>query len=489
MKKILKQSKSKMGVFRWLIFTIMSLGMSLSVQAAQYLASNMQVVLGTATGAVGDLSLESEGKVVRLDDDANRDLRLKFNFPAPALSSQIELVMNIQQQVAIDQIKFEVLSGTSWVRLGVVTGSTSYQKVAYGFTVTSGMIKTGGRMYIRLNTRLSANNFVNLDQFILRDKAVAQQPPVIASFSANPSTITAGQNSVLNFSISDATSAVINPGNINVSGLSSYQVSPSATTSYTLTASNSGGSVSSSVNVTVNPVSGGVTIPAGTKWYWQLQGNINMNLSPKVYDIDLYDTSASTIATLKQSGHIVICYFSAGTYEDWRSDAGQFPSSALGNNVDGWPGEKWLDVRNTTVRNIMSNRMDLAKSKGCDGLEPDNVDGYSNGSGFPLTKQNQIDFNKYLATQAHAKGLIIALKNSTDLVTALVSSFDFAVVEECFKYNECEAYSPFIAQNKAVLNAEYTNYSANTCNKAATLKFSTAFFNLDLNGNKFQPCP
>ena len=231
------------------------------------------------------------------------------------------------------------------------------------------------------------------------------------------------------------------------------------------------------------------TVAPQTTWYWQLQGTLNTAVNAKIYDLDLYDSSVTTIQNLKSSGKLVVCYFSAGSYEDWRSDANLFPQIALGQNLDGWPGEKWLDVRNPDVRKIMAQRMDLAKSKGCDALEPDNVDGYSNKSGFPLTAQDQINYLRYLADQAHSRGLLIALKNSTDLVTSLVDQFDFAVVEECFKYNECEMYSPFIKKGKAVLNAEYTSYSTAVCTKAANLKFSTVFFNLDLNGKVFQPCP
>lgn len=230
------------------------------------------------------------------------------------------------------------------------------------------------------------------------------------------------------------------------------------------------------------------SIPAGTSWYWQLQGALNLNQTAKVYDVDLFDQTTATFSALKAAQHLVICYFSAGTYENWRPDEKQFPANTLGNGL-GWPGEKWLDVRNQTVRNIMLNRLDLAKSKGCDGVEPDNVDGYANNSGFNLSKQDQINFLTFLANESHKRGMTIALKNATDLVENLVSTFDFAVVEECFKYNECDAYSPFIAQNKAVLNAEYNAYSAATCTRAKALKFSTVFFNLDLNGSVYRPCP
>jgi len=542
--------------------------MSFSLQAAQSLASSMAISVGSSSGGVGNLSLASEGKIVNLYSNGSGNLTVTLKYPAAGLSSQVDMSAYVQQKTGSDRLTFQALDTSgALINFGTTSTSTAYQRV---IATLPPSVVINGIITVRIKSNSGANDF-KLDQMILIDKSGSNPtPPSISSFTATPSTIAAGQSSTLNFSASGATSLVINPGNINVSGQTSLVVNPSATTTYTLTASNSAGSVSSSVGVTVSavlpppsissftatpsnitagqsstlsfsvsgatsliinpgninvssqtslvvtpsvtttytltasnsagsisssigitvtPVSSNLSLPAGTKWYWQLQGTINTSLSPKVYDIDLYDTSTATISYLKSSGHIVICYFSAGTYEDWRSDAGSFPTSALGNNVDGWPGEKWLDVRNTQVRSIMASRMDLAKSKGCDGLEPDNVDGYSNGSGFPLTSADQINFNKYLADQAHARGMIIALKNSTDLVSALVNSFDFAVVEECFKYNECEEYSPFITQNKAVLNAEYTNYSASVCTKAANLKFSTAFFNLDLNGNKFQPCP
>ena len=317
--------------------------------------------------------------------------------------------------------------------------------------------------------------------------------PSISSFTANSSTISAGQSITLSWSASNATSLQINPGSLNVTGTSSVVVTPSVSTTYTLTASSISGSVlkllSIVVNVVTQPPSAGVSVPAGMKGFVQLQGAINTNAAAKVYDIDMYDNSAALFASLKQSGHIVICYFSAGSYENWRTDASQFPAVALGNNLSGWPGERWLDTRNLTVRSIMTQRMDMAKSKGCDGIDPDNVDGYANNSGFPLTAQDQIDYNSFLADQAHARGMIIALKNSTDLVSSLVNKFDFAVVEECFKYNECSAYSPFISQNKAVLNIEYTSYSSSICTQAASLNFSTAFYNLNLDGTVFNPCP
>jgi hypothetical protein len=229
-------------------------------------------------------------------------------------------------------------------------------------------------------------------------------------------------------------------------------------------------------------------IPTGTTWYWQLSGKVNTSLSTaKVYDIDMEESSASLIQQLRTAGHTAICYFSAGTYEPWRSDASEFPEPAIGKKLQGW-SEHYVDIRDPTVRHIMQARTDAAKSKGCNGFEPDVLDAFENPSGFPITKQNEIDYIGFLASEGHQRGLLVALKNDPGLVTNVASEIDFAIAEQCFQRNECAAYLPFIKQNKAVLAAEYTSYSASKCAKALTMRFSLAFYNLDLDGRKFKPC-
>jgi hypothetical protein len=95
-----------------------------------------------------------------------------------------------------------------------------------------------------------------------------------------------------------------------------------------------------------------------------------------IFDIDLFDTPISTIQQLHKLEKKVICYFSAGSYEDWRPDASEFKPEDLGKDLDGWPGEKWLDLNSENVRKIMKERIKMASEKGCDGVDPDNVDGY-----------------------------------------------------------------------------------------------------------------
>jgi hypothetical protein len=98
------------------------------------------------------------------------------------------------------------------------------------------------------------------------------------------------------------------------------------------------------------------------------------------------------------AGRKVICYFSAGTYEPGRLDISHLPSSVKGHHLADWPDEKWLDIRSQTVKDIMVARIATAKARHCDGVEPDNVDGYQDHkSGFPLTAHDQIQYNTFLA--------------------------------------------------------------------------------------------
>lgn len=193
----------------------------------------------------------------------------------------------------------------------------------------------------------------------------------------------------------------------------------------------------------------------GVSWQWQLQGELNDGYVAELYDIDLFDTSTNRIANLQAAGHRVICYFSAGSYEEWRDDAGRFAVAVLGEPLDGWAGERWLDIRSPAIRDIMLTRLDLARDKGCDGVEPDNVDGYSNATGFALTADDQLAYNRFLAAAAHDRGLGIGLKNDLGQVDLLVDDFDFAVNEQCFEFAECDLLAPFVAQGKPVLHAEY----------------------------------
>jgi endo-alpha-1,4-polygalactosaminidase (GH114 family) len=212
---------------------------------------------------------------------------------------------------------------------------------------------------------------------------------------------------------------------------------------------------------------------------WQLQFTglpVDPSFNVTMYDIDMFDSDASLVTALHAQGRKVVCYISVGSREDWRPDADQFPLAVLGNDYEGWPGEQWLDIRQIDLlAPIMRARFDLCKAKGFDGVDPDNVDGYQNNTGFPLTYQDQIAYNRWLADEAHARSLAIGLKNDSDQVGDLLAYFEWAVTEDCFDQSWCSQMSPFIQAGKAVFAIEYTDTGMTTnqfCPQANLLGFS-----------------
>ena len=231
----------------------------------------------------------------------------------------------------------------------------------------------------------------------------------------------------------------------------------------------------------------------GTTWQIQFAGDLDTSLDVEVYDVDLFDTPQETIDALHAAGRKVICYTSAGSSEDWRPDIAQFPAEVLGDELDGWPGEHWLDVRQINLlAPIMTARLDLAAAKGCDAVDPDNVDGYTNESGFPLTYDDQLAYNRWTTEQAHLRGLAVGLKNDLNQVGDLVDVYDFAINEQCFNYDECEMLAPFVAANKAVFGIEYEfdegRFINEVCPQAAAMRFSTLRKERDLNTYRLA-CP
>ncbi|MDJ0752976.1 MAG: endo alpha-1,4 polygalactosaminidase [Ardenticatenaceae bacterium] len=219
----------------------------------------------------------------------------------------------------------------------------------------------------------------------------------------------------------------------------------------------------------------------GTSWQWQITGDIDTSFEVDMYDIDLFDAPQAIIDELHDDGRVVVCYFSAGSYEDWRPDAGDFPPEIVGEPLEGWPGERWLDVSNLDLlQPIMNARLDLAVSKKCDGVEPDNMTAFQNESGFELTPEDQLAYNIWLSEAAHERGLSIGLKNDLNQIEELVDYFDWALNEECFFYDECELLIPFVEQGKAVFGVEYELDPAAFCEQANALNFDYLHKNWDL---------
>ncbi|WP_437316809.1 endo alpha-1,4 polygalactosaminidase [Sorangium sp. So ce385] len=255
-------------------------------------------------------------------------------------------------------------------------------------------------------------------------------------------------------------------------------------------------------------------IPAlDTPWHWMIDHPLDLDdpkdmglvdptgapldlPPPVVYDLDWEFTPAETVAALHARGAKVICYVDVGAFEDYRSDAGDFPESVKGEPDYHWEGSFWLDIRQIDVLGpIMQARFQTCKDKGFDAIEPDEVDGYANESGFPLTYEDQIAYNRFIAELAHGMGMSVGLKGDIDQAEDLWPYFDWTLNEQCFEFEECEILvDTFVANGKAVFHVEYDDpFSGHMtdrslfCEQTNAWNFNSMEMPLDLDGGRW-PC-
>ncbi|TGK07045.1 endo alpha-1,4 polygalactosaminidase [Leptospira semungkisensis] len=238
-----------------------------------------------------------------------------------------------------------------------------------------------------------------------------------------------------------------------------------------------------------------VWIPApGTTFQIQFSGTLDESVDANVFDIDsdLTDSDPTVIDRLHANGKRVICYIDVGSYENYRSDASKFPPEVLGNAYAGFPDEQWLDIRRLDILGpILSARFDKARNQGCDGIDPDNMDGYQNSTGFPLTAEDQLHFNKWVSNSARSRGMSVGLKNDPDQISDLISHFDWAITESCYADGWCSEEAAFPSKGSAVFQIEYTENGTNKsdfCPQSSSLRLSGFLKHQSLDAYR-DPCP
>jgi hypothetical protein len=231
---------------------------------------------------------------------------------------------------------------------------------------------------------------------------------------------------------------------------------------------------------------------AGGRYDIQLTPPFNLVRSADILELDLFATSPEQIKALKAKGVRTVCYINAGAWETWRADSREYPPGLIGKPYSGWPGERWVDIRQRELLGkVLGKRLDLCKAKGFDGVDFDNVDGYAKETGFPLTVQDQLAFNKWLAAEAKRRQLAVGLRNSLELVPQLVDRFDFAVSESCFSDGTCGALQPFLDAGKTVVVVEYTNVNrkmSRFCDEAQKLGVQLLLKTKTLTGKLHRRC-
>ncbi len=393
-----------------------------------------------------------------------------------------------KSSVSLSSLAIQDQSGTqnTWSNYVELTPATIFQGL-FSFKLPSGVLSSDVVGYKLTTNYLGTTSNYQLWTFKLRNQSTGALTTLGTTATAQ-----AWKWTPMSFTLSAGGAYVNSNGLLNVQYSSNNKFDVSDLDFLSLTVSTKSSTISPTPTPTPTPTPSPTPLPSGSWWKPVLSDKLAIQFSSlplvnisqaTIQDVDLFDTPQSTIDLLKANGKKVVCYFSAGSYENWRPDAGTFPSSVLGNSLAGWPGENWLDVRNLAVLGpIMTKRLDLGKSKKCDAIDIDNVDGFTNKTGFSITYNDQLIYNKFLATEAHNRGLAIGLKNDLLQVIDLVDAFDFEINESCFYYNECNYLVPFITKNKPVFNIEYDVAPATFCPTANKLKFSSVYKNQNLDG-------
>jgi len=223
----------------------------------------------------------------------------------------------------------------------------------------------------------------------------------------------------------------------------------------------------------------------GAPFQIQLDGGVPDGPGAAIVIVD-NEVPADAVAALHASGAYVVCYLSVGTWEEWRADAGAFPSEVLGRPLDDWPDERYVDLRALDVLGpIWAARLDACAAKSFDAVDPDNIDAFENDSGFPLTADDAVAAYAWLADAAHARGMAVGQKNAPSLAGRLVGLADFAVTEECLTQGWCGEVAAYVDAGKPVLAIEYVEDGATLgrwCASARAARLSLLVTTLDLPG-------
>lgn len=244
----------------------------------------------------------------------------------------------------------------------------------------------------------------------------------------------------------------------------------------------------------------GINLPSPGKvgWDWQIGASsdsaIKVASDVKLIDIDGFTASAAKVAELKKQGLYTVCYIDAGSYEPGRPDSARYPSYLKIQQDPDWPAEYFLDVTdvfkpNSVLAGILTDRMKMCRDKGFDALEPDNLQNDENVHGGRITTQQQIDFNGWIADQAHLHGLAVFQKNGPDKILLkdrtgkmMVDKFDGILNEECQQFGECGPLAEYTRRGKLALNVEYRSGASLNCTLMAQLGVNAIKKDLNLAG-------
>ncbi|PIL22144.1 hypothetical protein P775_00655 [Puniceibacterium antarcticum] len=213
-----------------------------------------------------------------------------------------------------------------------------------------------------------------------------------------------------------------------------------------------------------------------------LLATLALNMSPAHAEISLptevmvdyqlgngYPPPAGVTAVVRDStatpapGLFNICYVNG-----YQTQPGAiWPAGLLVPGPDGapladpnWPDEYIFDLSSAEHRpkilQLVLPMLQTCADKGFVAVEFDNLDSYTRSNGH-MSLDDSVAFAKLLVNAAHDMGLAAGQKNTSELGQRGRDEigFDFAVVEECYRWDECAAYTEVYGDQ--VVGIEYAD--------------------------------
>jgi hypothetical protein len=116
--------------------------------------------------------------------------------------------------------------------------------------------------------------------------------------------------------------------------------------------------------------------------------------------------------------------------------------------------------RRTELAGVIGEWIANCAADGFDAVEIDNLDTFTRSHGL-ITEDDAVAQMRLFAEAAHAVGLPIAQKNSAEIVgRAGEMGTDFAVAEECDRYDECDAYTAGYGDHVLVIEYRRRDFEA-----------------------------
>jgi glycosyl hydrolase family 114 len=205
-----------------------------------------------------------------------------------------------------------------------------------------------------------------------------------------------------------------------------------------------------------------VALPTGTDVDYQLGGAGEPAAN---VGIVVRDRTAAPAA-----GRYNVCYVNGfqtqpGEMGFWRKHRGLVLRDGDGRPVvdEAW-GELLLDIRTPAKRQALARIVGRwvrgCAAHGYAAVELDNLDSYSRSDGL-MTRRQAVRYAALLVEAAHESGLAAGQKNLAGFDGTTIG-YDFAISEECGRYDECQRYVDDFGDQ--VLMIEYrTEDFAATC--------------------------